>query len=158
MLNPDKFDKKSLIKDDLAALYEVETKNLNLSVKRNLARFPKDFMFQITNEEWESLRLQIATSKRGGRRYLPYACTEQGVAMLSAILNSQNAIDVSLSIIRTFVLLRQYVLDYKALKEQIIKLEKEMNHKFKDIYEALIFLISPPIPKRKPIGYKPKKK
>jgi len=80
-----------------AALYKVKTKNLNLSVKRNLARFPKDFMFQITNEEWESLRLQIATSKIGGRRYLPYAFTEQGVAMLSAILNSQKAIDVSLS-------------------------------------------------------------
>lgn len=85
---------------DLAELYEVETKNLNLSVKRNLKRFPDDFMFQLTEPEWRSLRLQIETSKgRGGTRYLPYAFTEQGVSMLSGILNSEKAIDVNISII-----------------------------------------------------------
>jgi hypothetical protein len=76
---------------DLAEMYQVETKNLNLSVKRNIKRFPSDFMFQLTNEEWDSLRLQIETSKRGGRRYLPYAFTEQGVAMLSGLLNGPSA-------------------------------------------------------------------
>jgi phage regulator Rha-like protein len=143
---------------DLAALYEVETKNLNKAVKRNLLRFPKDFMFQVTSDELESLRFQIGTSKRSGRRYMPYAFTKQGVAMLSTVLNSEKAISVSIAIIRAFVMLRQYVLDYKELKEQIEKLEKEMNHKFKDVYEALNYLISPPVPKRKPIGYKRKKK
>ena len=149
---------KVMLDYDLAVLYEVETKNLNLAVKRNIARFPGDFMFQLTKEEWESLRLQIETSNRGGRRYMPYAFTEQGVSMLSAVLNSQKAITVSIAIIRAFVMLRQYVLDYKELKEQIEKLEKEMNHKFKDIYEALNYLISPPAPKRKPLGYKAKGK
>lgn len=149
---------KVMLDFDLAELYEVETKNLNKAVKRNLLRFPKDFMFQLSQDEWESLRFQFGTSNRGGRRYLPYAFTEQGVSMLSAILNSQKAISVSITIIRAFVLLRQYVLDYKELKEQIETLEKEMNKKFKDVYEALNYLISPPIPKRKPIGYKTKRK
>jgi hypothetical protein len=81
---------------DLAEMYQVETKNLNLSVKRNIKRFPSDFMFQLTNEEWDNLRLQIETSKRGGRRYLPYAFTEQGVAMLSGLLNSDIAIEMNI--------------------------------------------------------------
>jgi len=150
---------KVILDYDLAELYDVETKNLNKSVKRNFLRFPKDFMFQLTKDELDSLRFQIGTSKgRGGTRYLPYAFTEQGVAMLSSVLNSEKAIDVNISIMRAFVTVRQYVLDYKELKEQIEKLEKEMNHKFKDIYEALNFLINPPTLKRKPIGYKSKKK
>ena len=89
---------------------------------------------------------------------MPYPFTEQGVAMLSSVLNSDKSITVNISIMRAFVTVRQYVLDYKELKEQIEKLEKEMNHKFKDIYEALNFLINPPEPKRKPIGYKTKEK
>ena len=147
-----------MLDHDLADLYETETKNLNKAVKRNLSRFPIDFMFQVTKDEWDSLRFQIGTSNcRGGTRYFPYAFTEQGVAMLSSVLNSEKAIDVNIAIMRAFVTVRQYVLDYKGLKEQIEKLEKEMNHKFKDIYEALNFLVSPPGPKRKPIGYKLKK-
>jgi len=96
---------KVILDFNLAELYEVETKNLNLAVKRNINRFPSDFMFQLTNPEWKSLRLQIETSKgRGGTRYLPYAFCEQGVAMLSGILNSDKAIAVNIAIIRAFVL------------------------------------------------------
>ena len=91
---------------DLAYKYQVETKSLNLSVKRNLRRFPPDFMFQLTADEWNNLRLQNETSKRGGRRYLPYAFTEQGVAMLSGLLNSDTAIDTNIVIMRAVVLLR----------------------------------------------------
>jgi hypothetical protein len=94
---------------DLAELYGVETKNLNLSVKRNVKRFPSDFMFQLSSDEWNSLRLQIETSKRGGRRYFPYAFTEQGVAMLSGLLNSDIAIEMNIAIMRTFIALRQLV-------------------------------------------------
>jgi ORF6N domain len=99
-----------LLDVDLAELYQVETKNLNKAVKRNLERFPEDFMFQLTNEEAESLRFQIGTSNegRGGRRYSPYAFTEQGVAMLSSVLNSDRAIQVNIAIMRAFVQLKQF--------------------------------------------------
>ena len=122
---------------DLASLYEVETKALNLAVKRNAKRFPSDFMFQLTDSEWESLRLQIETSKRGGRRYLPYAFTEQGLAMLSGILNSDKAISVNIAIMRAFVMVRQYALTYKDLTEKL----KEIEGKFTDVYEALNYLL-----------------
>ena len=151
---------KIMLDFDLAELYDVETKSLNLSVKRNIERFPKDFMFQLTKTEWESLRLKIGTSKgRGGTRYLPYAFTEQGVSMLSAILKSKKAIDVSVAIIRAFVMLRQYALNYTELKQQIKKMEKEMNRKFKDVYEALNYLLNKDTQEteqkeRKRIGYK----
>lgn len=109
---------KVMLDFDLAELYEIETKNLNLSVKRNIKRFPKDFMFQLTKEEWESLRLQIETSKsRGGTRYLPYVFTEQGLAMLSGVLNSDKAILVNIAIMRAFVFIRQYALSHKDLTE-----------------------------------------
>lgn len=127
---------------DLAELYEVETKNLNLAVKRNLKRFPSDFMFQLNNPEWKSLRLQIETSKgRGGTRYLPYAFTEQGVAMLSGILNSEKAIDVNISIMRAFVFMRQYALTHKDLTEKLQELENKYDKQFKDVYEAINFLL-----------------
>ena len=114
---------------DLAALYETETKALNLAVKRNIKRFPKDFMFRLTKEEFEGLRfqfetleksnplrLQIETSKgRGGTRYLPSAFTEQGVVMLSSVLNGEKAIEVNIAIIRTFVLIRRYALSFDEL-------------------------------------------
>jgi len=152
-------DQKVMLDFDLAELYETETKYLKRAVNSNIKRFPPDFMFQLTKEEWESLRFQIGTSnQRGGTRYMPYAFTEQGVAMLSSVLNSEKAISMNIAIMRAFVMIRQYVLDYKELKEQIEKLEKEMNHKFKDIYEALNYLINPPIPKRKPIGFKSSRK
>lgn len=145
---------------DLAELYEVQTKNLNLAVKRNLKRFPKDFMFQLTKLEWENLRLQIETSKgRGGTRYLPYAFTEQGLAMLSGILNSEKAIDVNIAIMRAFVFIRQYALSHKDLTEKLKKLETKYNKQFKDVYEAINYLLKKENSEseqkeRKRIGYK----
>lgn len=144
---------KVMLDFDLAELYEVETKNLNLAVKRNLKRFPEDFMFRLTDEEWKlmrsqfvtasksALRLQFATSKRGGTRYLPYAFTEQGLAMLSGILKSDKAIDVNIAIMRAFVHLRQFALSHKELTDKLRIMEKENNTKFKDVYEALNYLL-----------------
>jgi len=135
-------NQKVMLDSDLAELYEVETKNLNLTVKRNLKRFPPDFMFQLTKSEWDILRLQIETSKgRGGTRYLPYAFTEQGVAMLSGILNSEKAIDVNISIMRAFVFMRQYALTHKDLTEKLLELESKYDKQFKDVYDAISFLL-----------------
>jgi len=100
-------NQKVMLDFDLAELYGVETKNLNLSVKRNFKRIPTDFMFQLNAEEWDSLRLQFETSKKGGRRYLPYVFTEQGVAMLSGLLNSDIAIEMNIAIMRIFIAIRQ---------------------------------------------------
>src|SRR6266498_2471404 len=112
---------------DLAELYEVSTKRLNEQVKRNLARFPADFMFQLSDEEAESLRSQNATSEtgRGDRRYLPYAFTEQGVAMLSSVLNSERAIEVNIAIMRAFVQLREILSTHKDLVRKLEELEKK---------------------------------
>jgi len=142
---------KVMLDFDLAELYEVQTKSLNLSVKRNINRFPEDFMFQLTNEEWNFLSLQIKTSNslrlqnetlKKGRgqhtKYLPFAFTEQGLAMLSSILNSDKAINVNISIMRAFVMIRQYALSYKDLTERL----KEIEGKFTDIYEALNYLLN----------------
>ena len=126
---------------DLAELYEVKTKRLKEAVKRNITRFPADFMFKLTKAEFENLRSQVATSSWGGTRYLPFAFTEQGVAMLSSVLRSQKAIDVNIAIIRAFVLLRQHLADYNDLKNCIDVLEKEMNIQFKDIHQALNYLL-----------------
>ena len=106
-------------------MYQTETKRLKESVRRNIRRFPSDFMFELTPEEWENLRSQIATSSWGGQRYLPFAFTEQGVAMLSSVLNSEIAIDVNISIMRAFVIMRQFALTYQELSEKLIELEKQ---------------------------------
>ena len=145
---------------DLAEMYEVETKRLKESVKRNITRFPSDFMFTLTQKEFQGLRSQFATSNRGGTRYLPSAFTEQGVAMLSSILNSEKAIDVNIAIIRTFVLVKQSVLDYKDLSENLKKLERKSNKNFKEIFTALNYLITTKqeektLRERKRIGFKP---
>lgn len=131
---------KVMLDYDLAALYEVQTKNLNLAVKRNINRFPEDFMFQLTKKEFTDLRLQTETSSQnhGGTRYLPYAFTEQGVSMLSSVLSSPKAIEVNIAIMRTFVKIRQYVLNYKELAEKLIEHDK----RFSDVYEALDYLIT----------------
>jgi hypothetical protein len=113
---------KVMLDSDLAQLYEVETFNLNKAVKRNSERFPEDFMFQLNKEEADSLRFQIGMSKTsgsGGRRYLPYVFTEQGVAMLSSVLNSQRAVKVNIEIMRTFVKLRNYFLPMQNLRENL---------------------------------------
>ena len=152
---------KVMLDYDLAELYEVQTKNLNLAVKRNLKRFPYDFMFQLSANEYESLRLQIETSKgRGGTRYLPYAFTEQGVSMLSGILNSDKAIDVNISIMRAFVFIRQYALTHKDLTAKLHELESKYNTQFKDVYDAISYLLDKDKTdtnqkQRKRIGYKP---
>lgn len=133
---------KVMLDFDLAELYEVPTKNLNLAVKRNIKRFPKDFMFQLIKPEWDSLRLQFETSKgRGGTRYLPYAFTEQGLAMLSGILNSDKAIQVNIAIMRAFVFIRQYALTHKDLTDKLKELESKYNKQFKDVYEAINYLL-----------------
>ena len=145
---------------DLAGLYQVETKNLNLAVKRNINRFPADFMFQLSSPEWESLRLQIETSKgRGGTRYLPYAFSEQGLAMLSGILNSDKAIAVNIAIMRAFVFMRQYALTHKDLTQKLQELENKYDKQFNDVYEAINFLLQKDTQeseqkKRKRIGFK----
>jgi len=133
---------KVMLDFDLAARYGVETKNLNLAVKRNIRRFPPDFMFQLSQEEWNTLRLQFETSKRGGRRYMPYAFTEQGIAMLSGLLNSDVAIDTNILIMRAFVAIRQYALNYSELKREIDSFMKATNMQFNDIYKILDVLVS----------------
>ena len=151
---------KVMLDFDLAKLYEVETKNLNLAVKRNLERFPKDFMFQLDKKEWDGLRLQIETSKgRGGTRYLPYAFTEQGLAMLSGVLNSKKAIQVNIAIMRAFVYIRQYALNHKDLTEKLKELESKYDMQFEGVHEAIDYLLQKDHQEveqkeRKRIGYK----
>lgn len=133
---------KVMLDFDLANLYGVQTKNLNLAVKRNSKRFPKDFMFELSKDEWSSLRLQFETSnKRGGVRYLPNAFTEQGLAMLSGILNSDKAIEVNIAIMRAFVLIRNFALTNKDLTQKLEQLENKYNKQFNDVFEAINFLI-----------------
>ena len=131
-----------MVDSDLAEMYEVETKNLNLSVKRNIARFPDNFRFQLTEEEYNSLRLQFETSKekRGGRRYIPYVFTEQGVAMLSAILRSDTAVKVSIQIIQAFVDMKKFITTNAGVFQRLDNIEKRQiiaDSKFEQIFNAL---------------------
>lgn len=134
--------RRVMLDADLAELYEVETKRLKEAVRRNIERFPEDFMFELTREEWESLRSQIATSNsRGGPRYLPFAFTEQGVAMLSGVLKSQKAIEANIAIMRAFVAIRHFALTYKELSRKLAELEKQYNMQFGEVYKALNLLL-----------------
>jgi hypothetical protein len=145
-----------LLDDDLAMLYEVGTKTLNRAVKRNLRRFPEDFMFQLSTTEFENLRYQIGTSKRGGRRYPPYAFTEQGVAMLSSVLHSKRAIQVNIEIMRAFVRLRQMLASNVNLARKLAALEKKYDAQFRVVFDAIRELMKPPEPKKKrSIGFAP---
>lgn len=130
-----------MLDKDLAALYETETKSLNLAVKRNNKRFPADFMFQLTKEEFDGLRFQIETSEgRGGTRYLPYAFTEQGVAMLSGILHSDKAINMNIAIMRAFVEVRRIVFSQNDLKEQLKEVKERLGEhdaQLNHIYDAM---------------------
>ncbi len=125
----------------LAEMYETETKYLKRAVKNNIERFPADFMFELTKAEWEILRCNFSTLDNSGRgkhlKYMPYAFTEQGVAMLSSVLNSSKAIEINIGIIRAFVMIRQYALTYKELSTQL----KAIEGKFKDVYEAINYLL-----------------
>jgi hypothetical protein len=151
--------KKVILDFELAKMYQTETKRLKESVRRNIKRFPDDFMFELSLQEWNLLRTQFATSKKGGTTRPPFAFTEQGVAMLSSILNSEIAIEVNINIMRTFVLIRQFALTYQELSEQLKDLEKRHNQKFNDIEEVLKYLILKDQKQiqqseRKQVGYK----
>lgn len=129
--------KRVMLDFDLAELYQVETKNLKRAVKRNLERFPSDFMFELTADEWKILRCNFGTSNQGGIRYMPFAFTEQGIAQLSSVLNSPLAIQVNISIIRAFVALRQYALGYAELSQRLESFMLETNMQFNEVYQAL---------------------
>ena len=146
-----------ILDTDIAALYGVETRNLIQAVKRNLDRFPQDFMFQLTEEELRRLRFQIGTSNtRGGRRYLPYAFTEQGVAMLSGVLRSEQAVKVNVEIMRTFVRLRRMVNEQAELARKLDALEERYDEQFKVVFDALRELMAPPAePEGRRIGFEP---
>lgn len=161
-------DVKVMLDKDLAALYEVETKMFNRQVKRNIERFPEDFMFQLTNEEYASLRYQIGTLNNLGRgqhsKYLPYAFTEQGVAMLSGVINSPKAIAMNIAIMRAFITMRKLILNNKGIEEKFAKIDdkfKAQDTQFNQIYEAIENLLDEKVEKeylqknRKRIGFKP---
>jgi hypothetical protein len=145
---------KVMLDVHLAALYEVETKVLLQAVKRNLARFPEDFMFRLDDREFANLKSQIVTSSWGGRRYAPYAFTEQGVAMLSSVLRSRRAVLVNVEIMRTFVRLRQMLASNRKLAEQLRILELKYDKQFRVVFDAIRQLMTEPkAGKDKPIGF-----
>ena len=132
---------KVMLDMDLAKMYQIETKRLKESVRRNLRRFPPDFMFELSMEEWRILRTQFASSKKGGTTRPPFAFTEQGVAMLSSVLNSDISIDVNIIIMRAFVHMRQWALSHEELAKQLREMEKQYNQKFVDIEQVLTYLM-----------------
>lgn len=142
-------DQKVMLDADLAALYEVATKVLNQAVSRNKERFPKDFMFRLSDEEFQILKSQIVTSSWGGRRYPPYAFTEQGVAMLSSVLRSARAVQVNIAIVRTFVHMRKLL----ASHEDVLRKLDEHDHQIASLYAHVERLLTPPASKNKPIGF-----
>ena len=147
--------KKVMLDNDLASLYGVQTKMLNQAVRRNLSRFPEDFMFRVTEEEVVNLRSQFVTSSSmyGGRRYLPYVFTEQGVAMLSSVLNSPRAIHVNIEIMRTFAKIREMVLSHKELSQKIDEMEQKYDKNFAIVFDALRQLLAPPEKPKREIGF-----
>jgi hypothetical protein len=151
--------RKVMLSTHLAELYDVEPRALVQAVKRNRDRFPEDFMFQLGAEEFENLKSQIVISSWGGlRRAAPYAFTEQGVAMLSSVLNSKRAIAVNIAIIRTFVRLRQLLATHKELAERLAAMEKKYDQRFKVVFDILKQLTEPPPePPKRPIGFMPGK-
>jgi hypothetical protein len=142
-----------MLDDDIAALYGVETKNLIRAMKRNPDRFPLDFMFQVTQEEVEILRCQIGTSSWGGRRYLPYAFTEQGVAMLSSVLRSERAVRVNIEIMRAFVRLRRVMPTQAGLIRRLDELEQKYDGQFTVVFDALRQMMEPPERETRRIGF-----
>jgi phage regulator Rha-like protein len=152
--------KKVMLDRDLAALYGVETRALNQAVKRNLKRFPEDFMFLLSGEEAQLLsRSQFVTLKRGQNiKYLPYAFTENGVAMLSSVLNSDRAIQVNIQIMRTFTRLREILASNEELRRKIEQLEKKYDGQFKIVFEAIRQLKAPPVKPKRKIGFELKEK
>ena len=156
--------KRVILDQDLARLYGVTTRALNQAVKRNLARFPEDFMFQLTDSETEECqhlkrsRSQIVILNKGrgtNIKYQPFAFTEHGILMLSSVLKSQRAVQVNIQIMRTFVRLREMLASNDKLTERLNELEEKYDERFKDIFSAIYQLMNPPAGKRKPIGFRP---
>ena len=149
---------KVMLDADLAELYGVEVKHLKRQVRRNIDRFPEDFMIELSKEEYESLRRHFGTLKRGEHsKYLPYAFTEQGVAMLSSILNSERAVKVNIEIMRAFVRLRQILVSNKDLARKLADMEKKYDEQFRVVFEAIRQLMSPDVPRKGKIGFRREK-
>ncbi|MGM9479096.1 ORF6N domain-containing protein [Pedobacter sp. GSP4] len=149
---------KVMLDSDLAELYDVETKRLNEQVGRNPDRFPEDFMFQLSDEEWLNLKSQFATSSWGGRRKLPFVFTEHGILMLSSVLNSKQAIQVNIQIVRVFSRIRQFILDNGELKLEVEEIKQKVNNQDKNIelvFNYLDKLIDKKTGPRKRMGYMP---
>lgn len=148
-------DQKVMLDSDLAELYGVTVSALNQAVTRNSDRFPEDFMFQLSTDEWTNLRSQsvISSLAHGGRRFAPRAFTQEGVAMLSSVLRSQRAIDANIQIMRTFVRMREAMISHKDLARRIGDMESKYDYKFKIVFDALRGLTDPPPVKKKKIGY-----
>lgn len=144
---------KVMLDRDLAALYEVENKVLKRNVRRHIDRFPKDFMFELTKDEFQHLRSQIGTSNRGGTRYMPMAFTEQGLAMLSGILNSQRAVNVNIQIMRAFVQLRHIYIEQAELKREVEELRNQSDERFEIVFSVLDKLISEEESENNKIGF-----
>lgn len=149
-------NQKIMLDSDLAQLYDVETKVLNQAVKRNSHRFPEDFMFQLTENEYDKiLKSQFVTSRWGGKRKLPFAFTEHGTVMLASVLNSERAVAVSLQVVRIFIKLRQILETNKELAQKIEQLENKYDHQFKVVFDAIKqLLIQEEKQEREPIGFK----
>jgi phage regulator Rha-like protein len=148
---------KVMLDADLAALYGIQTKALKQQVKRNIKRFPPDFMFELTKEEFEILRSQIVTPSWGGSRYLPMAFTEQGIAMLSSVINSEKAIQINIEIMRAFSRYRAMLIATKELREEILELDQKLNQAFRFLLDKIDNLHQKSAD-REPIGYKINKK
>ena len=145
-----------LLDADLALLYEVETRRLNEQIKRNMGRFPLDFMFQLTSDEFEILKSQFATSSWGGRRKLPLAFTEHGAIMAASVLNSDRAVEMSVYVVRAFVQLRAVLLDHKALADKLAALERRVSHhdnSLAEVIDAIRALMAQPKSANRPIGF-----
>jgi hypothetical protein len=145
-----------LLDSDLAAIYGVPTWRFNEQIKRNRKRFPSDFTFQLTKDEYEDLRSQTAISKRtgrGGRRYLPYVFTEHGAIMAASVLNSEKAVEMSVFVVRAFVRLRGLMIKHRELARRLDELENEYDHKFRVVFEAIRQLMREPVQEKKRIGF-----
>ena len=151
-------DTKVMLDRDLAELYGVEIKVLKQAVRRNIKRFPNDFMLELTKDEFENLRSQFVTSSWGGARYLPMVFTEQGVAMLSTVLKSDRAIQVNIQIMRAFTQLRQMLSTHKDLKRKIESMEKKYDQQFQVVFEAIKQLLTEEDKPKKKIGFTAKEK
>ena len=150
---------KVMLDRDLAELYEAETKAFNRAVKRNSSRFPADFMFELTKEEFEILRCQFGTSRWGGSRYLPNVFTEHGITMLASVLNSDRAVQMSIFIVRAFIKMREMLATHKDLAhkiDEIEKIQKDQGNRLASVYSVVKQLLNEPEKPRKQIGFRPR--